>query len=458
MSVKFEEIMKKMKEAGETGSSKLNMRSEALQEKPKAARFSMLKKDKKKKSKILIVKELAIPFNPATGEEDAQFNPRTKWRPPYSATSVMLLVKGMVNENEDAKAAFMDRAGVDVWDTTDLENVTEQDKAVLGKYLTPRIFTIPQVNVNIPTIAGNNKFGKNYTLSVETDPITGEYTGEIPLILQAHKFFIETAYEELDEYNKQIEAQIVKHDESQQKEHKSAIFNKVPISDLKPANFVQIIEIPLDSQYGLAKEDELRSATADSISSNVCLARLNVALNDAINKFKSGELGRFDKYIDFYAFDMSCPNDTDDPAEIGRRTVFEKEVDALADLAYFPSLNVAMMEYLDNEQKLEEKVYRSAFVTKYDESAENRLAIALKDVIDLDNKYVTQKVLEANANFISLVCGDEGAQELIASEIGTSTKAEGNLDSKAAKVEAKKFDLSGDIETEDLDLDAMLNM
>lgn len=455
MGIDFKNFREKMEAAGETGVSKFKMRSEALQEKQKSARFSMLKKEKKKKSKILIVRELAVPFDPATGEETDKFNPLCKWRPPYSATSMMLFVKHLANENENAKKTFMERAGVENWDTSDLENLTETDDLVLGKYLVPRIFTIPTVNVKIPSIAGNN-YGKNYTLSVETDPISGEYVGDVPIILQAHKFFIEKAYEELTQYNDAISSGKIKHDESKQKEHKSEIFSKVVVSDLNPDNFLQIIEVPLNNQYDLADLDEFKNITEEKVAGRVCIARMNVALKDAINKFKNNELIKFDKYRDYYVFDMSCPSDSDDPAEIGRRTSYEKETEKLFDMDDFNNFNNAVIAYLDHENNLEEKVYRSSYTSKYDEAAENRLIVALKDVVDIDDKYVTQKLLKANKDFINCICGDAGTKALLDTEIGISDKDEGNLDSKAAKEVSKEFSGGDDISIDEIDIDAML--
>ena len=72
----------------------------------------------------------------------------------------------------------------------------------------------------------NNSFGRDYTVNVKSDPITGQYIGEVPRILQAHKFFIEMAYEELADYNDRLNKKEIKHDEKQQQEYRQAIFNK----------------------------------------------------------------------------------------------------------------------------------------------------------------------------------------------------------------------------------------
>ena len=122
-----DEMLKMMEDAGINGRSKLNMRSEVIQRKPTSRKIPRLKKALKKKSKLLMVTELAIPFNPATGEADDQYNAVNKYRPPFSASSVALLLKGMANDNEATKQAFMSRAGISEWDTSDVDNLTEEE-------------------------------------------------------------------------------------------------------------------------------------------------------------------------------------------------------------------------------------------------------------------------------------------------------------------------------------------
>jgi len=88
----------------------------------------------------------------------------------------------------------MQHAGVTEWDASNPDVVTKEDYEIFSCYLTARIFSIPAVHVTIPSMC-NNSFGRDYTVNVKSDPITGQYIGEVPRILQAHKFFIEMAYE-----------------------------------------------------------------------------------------------------------------------------------------------------------------------------------------------------------------------------------------------------------------------
>ena len=67
-------MMKKLEEAGCSGGSDFHLRSENIQKKVRVDRIPMLKNALKKKSKLLLTAELALPFNPETGKADETFN------------------------------------------------------------------------------------------------------------------------------------------------------------------------------------------------------------------------------------------------------------------------------------------------------------------------------------------------------------------------------------------------
>lgn len=79
--VSLESFLEDLKEIGEDGTSKYQLRNENVQTKNRVARIPKLKKELKKKSKLIIPAELALPFNPLTGKEDEKYNPDKKFRP-----------------------------------------------------------------------------------------------------------------------------------------------------------------------------------------------------------------------------------------------------------------------------------------------------------------------------------------------------------------------------------------
>lgn len=445
MGINFKELQKKMETVGDNGVSKLNMRNEEKQRKFQPKRFNHLKKEKRKKSKLCFVKEIAIPFNPKTGKEDDTYNTGSKWRPPYSVESVIKLVKSYAMESEEAKQALMQHAGISSWDVTDPDTVTDEDYRLFGSYLTARIFSIPAVHVTIPSMC-NNAYGRDYTVDVKVDPVTGQYIGEVPLILQAHKFFIEMAYEELADYNDKLNSGIFKHDEKQQKEYRQGIFSKVPISDLAPINFIQAFEIPLNQKFELNDDKCLVTSDKAFIDKQTVLVRMNRTISDVLDKFCGGDYSAVDKYPEYFVVDMSCPNDTESPTELGKRTSYERELNTLKDMEGYDNFRAATVDYLDNFKDLEETVFRSSFVSRYDSSVDTQLLTACNSLIDLKNPFLTQKVIESNKDFLMLALGEKFDELQLEVECGISDKAEGNLDSAAAKQVAKTFDIASQLD------------
>lgn len=445
MSINFKELQKKMETVGDNGVSKLNMRNEEKQRKFQPKRFNHLKKEKRKKSKLCFVKEIAIPFNPKTGKEDDTYNTGSKWRPPYSVESVIKLVKNYAMESEEAKQALMQHAGISSWDVTDPDTVTDEDYRLFGSYLTARIFSIPAVHVTIPSMC-NNAYGRDYTVDVKVDPVTGQYIGEVPLILQAHKFFIEMAYEELADYNDKLSSGVFKHDEKQQKEYRQGIFSKVPISDLAPINFIQAFEIPLNQKFELNDDKCLVTSDKAFVDKQTVLVRMNRTISDVLDKFCGGDYSAVDKYPEYFVVDMSCPNDTESPTELGKRTSYERELNTLKDMEGYDNFRAATVDYLDNFKDLEETVFRSSFVSRYDSSVDTQLLTACNSLIDLKNPFLTQKVIESNKDFLMLALGEKFDELQLEVECGISDKAEGNLDSAAAKQVAKTFDIASQLD------------
>lgn len=445
MGINFKELQKKMETVGDNGVSKLNMRNEEKQRKFQPKRFNHLKKEKRKKSKLCFVKEIAIPFNPKTGKEDDTYNTGSKWRPPYSVESVIKLVKSYAMESEEAKQALMQHAGISSWDVTDPDTVTDEDYRLFGSYLTARIFSIPAVHVTIPSMC-NNAYGRDYTVDVKVDPVTGQYIGEVPLILQAHKFFIEMAYEELADYNDKLSSRVFKHDEKQQKEYRQGIFSKVPISDLAPINFIQAFEIPLNQKFELNDDKCLVTSDKAFVDKQTVLVRMNRTISDVLDKFCGGDYSAVDKYPEYFVVDMSCPNDTESPTELGKRTSYERELNTLKDMEGYDNFRAATVDYLDNFKDLEETVFRSSFVSRYDSSVDTQLLTACNSLIDLKNPFLTQKVIESNKDFLMLALGEKFDELQLEVECGISDKAEGNLDSAAAKQVAKTFDIASQLD------------
>lgn len=451
--MKFEDLLSELKEKGKDATSEFRLRNEDIQSKDRTARIPKIKKELKKKDKLVIPTELAIPFNPATGEPDDTYNPACKFRPIKSATTVALMLKELANRSEVTKSAFMHRAGVETWDTTNVSELTKEDIAIFRKYRVPVIYTLPVVNIDIPTMTGN--YGRDYTIDVERDPISNALKDpeHEPMVLKANRFFRDLAYEEVADYQKKIDDGILKDTEKVQKDTKSAIFGKNPISDDHPANWLICIDLPLINTYALNTEAGVNYAgmSADEVRGTLGIIRLNKQLKEAISKYQSGEWIKFDRYFDYWEVDMSCPTEGSTPAEIGQGTTYGYPVEELQSSEYYQQINKAIIDYLDDRQDVEKVFLASVRIAPYDEQVERQLVSALSSAIDTDNKWLTKEVIKRHADFLTIVLGEKGDMLLLDCEMDDDSRADGVLDETKAKEEYDLSKMMMDEESVDLD-------
>lgn len=442
-----EEMISKMEALGIDGGSKLNMRSEAIQRKQQVRRIPRLAKKIKKKSKLLIVADLAVPFNPETGEKDDMFNEVTKYRPAFSATSVALLLKGKAAENQKLKSSLMRRAGVSEWDTSNVETFTKADWEIFYKYRVPRVFTIPVVSIDIP-VMNNGPFGRDYAIDVKRDPDTGEVVGELPAVLKAYNLFRDLAYEEVAEYNEKVKRGELKKTEKQQKDDRRVIFNKNPFSDDHPANYLQIIELPLTNNYNLSGDVNFKAYTADDIRQFLVQSRESKKLRNVLEEYLSGNLEQYDTHFDFYEIDMSCPQTGDESTnegkmEIGQDTVFEKPGFKLSECPDDGEATALIRDFIDSDPEIETTMLRSLYITKYDESIGDQVITSLHTVMDLSNDYLTDAVILRHREIISEAFGEEGELLIESADADISGREKGITDSerKSINEEIQAYDL-----------------
>lgn len=420
-----------------SGVSALKLRDENIQKKKGNKRFATLKREPKKKSKLLIITELAIPFNPFTGVEDETYNRDSKFRPTQSETTITLLIKRIANDNPEVKKIYMDKAGVEKWDTSDLETVTAEDKKIVARYRVPRKFTLPVCRVNIPSFTGN-AYGKEYLMKVERDELTDEIVGEIPLPLQVNKLMNDMKYEEIAKLEEQIANKEIVLNEKDKEAKIKTIKDKVIVSGDYPLNYVLAIEIPLDTKYKYKEDTFISEATKENFMNKMVLVKCTAEIESALDKYINGEYEALDVYTDFWEYDMSCSDDQD-KKDLGRNTRYEKAMVSLIDHTSFTSFVKAYREYMDEVKDLEKIFMNSVYVSKFNQSMENTFLDAVKTVIDIDSPYITARVAGANSNIISMVFGEEGDDKLADASIGMI--AEGNLDEKESRKAGKELDL-----------------
>lgn len=449
-----EELLEMMQNP-EIGTSKLHLRSESIQNRVKSTKFPRLKKALKKKSKLLVFTEIALPFNPATGVADEYFGPDNKFRPAVSATTAALMLKATADSNEALKATLMKRAGVDSWDTSS-DEFTAADRAIFVKYRVPRIFTVPVVSINIPTVTGRD-YGLDYSISVNRDPITGDVIGEMPNVLKVNNLFRDICYTEIKEYDDKCASGEITHTEKQQKEYKSDIFKKVSVSDDHPSNHVLAMELPLNASYKLSADTDIATISSTDIGKYFIISKYSKELRTSIEEYVSGAREKHDTQFDYFEIDMNCPVEGEDQTnqgkmQIGLNTKFVFPDFHLDEYAGFDNVSTVLREKLDEMNDVEEQVMRSTGIRPFTPDLENKVISSLSTVLDIvNNEYVTDEVLTRNAEIVSLAFAEDGDDLIMAVEAGVSEKEAGT--SGAIEESAKKYDLkSADFVDDDVEI------
>lgn len=424
-------------------------RNEDAQVKRKVKRIDSLKKAPKKKSKVMVITELALPFNPLTGKEDEQFNRNNKYRPIMSTETAMLTYKKLANENTDTKSAFLNRTGLTEWDTSDLDNINDVDRTIFNKHRYPVIFTLNVVDINIPTFTGR-PFSRQYRLDVNRDATTGAIEGEMPLALKINKLMADMANEAVKELEQDVKDGKLKYTKDDLADAKRKIYKDVVVSSDRPMNFVLALEIPLNAQSQISNETQLKDLTDAEIFSMLRLVKMSSKFQVALNNYIDGSYAPLDVFNNFWELDMICTKD-EDAMELGKNTNFEKAMVQMVNHPDFKDFNQSFVNFMDEDQKLEQTFLASSYVTNFNPDLENNLLDAVANIIDLESPRMTKRVLQANQDIISIIFGEEGDSKLVEAEVGMVP--EGNLDEKESAKEMKAMSLSSIIENDDLSLE-----
>ena len=470
MSTSVNELLQGFMSNDIATTSTLKLRDEKLQVKQNRKRIKKLKKETKKKSKLLFPTNLSIPFNPFTGAEDENYNRNVTFRPLKAEHTVALAIKKYINDNMEegsshhdeavnAKSVFMTKAGVEAWDTSDTENLTDEDRRIFKRYRVPLIFTLNVVKVDIPTFT-NSPYGREYLVSVKRDPLTGEVVGEYPVPLQVHKLMSDLVSQSISELDDDIKSgKIVLNDKDRSAKIKE-LYKDIVVSSDYPSNYALAVEIPLDSKYGIPESFQLKGLEDDDMFKNLVLVKQTVEVRDSLNKYISGEFDSIDYYDNFWELNMSCPSDTEDPKEIGQKTRYEASFKPFKDVEGNVEFGKAVENLLNSELDFERIFMGSAYVVKFTDELVPNFLDAVSLLIPVDDSRFTASVIRANKDIITLIYGDEG-MDLIASAEGGIVE-EGKLDEKMSKEVSKmSVDVNQiladnaveDVETEEINMD-----
>lgn len=472
-----EEVLKKLKSGAISGKSALNTRDESKQTKSSLAYVPWLKKEAKKTSRLIIPKEVAIPFDPFLCEETEQYNPSNKFRPFLSVSTTIRVIKQACQEDAELKERWENKTGVANWDVSDASIVTDQDKEVFRNYIVVRIFSINATKVNMSTVTGRD-FAASYAVDVQRDPLTEQLVGEMPDWMKVSKLLSDIAYEEI----KYVEGVIQSYKDGkpipQDQIKSSAIQNKANLAvvsqeDQKkirstirdnicrvsydlPHNFIVGYELGLDNNS--MPVEKLDQFTVEDVFKKQVLTRYSLStrsvLHNTIEAIMSGNKKAADLYVDFIELDMSCPPEGS-KQDIGSGTSYTNaSVVKLKEVPGWENFNKAIIEDLDtNWENMEKRFLASCGIKQMTPEVEQRIINALPDYVTIaETPFATETVLKANANIISAIYGDELLMEI---DAGISDKAAGVLDENASAKLSRSEDIAAMLSEDDDDDDDM---
>ena len=443
------------------GTSQFDLRNENKQKRQFAARFPKVKKEKEKKAKLLVQMEIALPFDPQTGEVSEQFNRDRKWRPPMSASKVAKYLKLMAKENEKLKVALMKPSGVETWDPATTE-ITEADLAVFRPFLFTRTYSIPRVVTNLPGLMRNG-YNINFMVNIvrdENDELVLEPGQKKPLIIAAGEFYAAIASEEIKDYQKKIDSGEIHDDENTQRSQRATIRQKAGVGTDGPMNLYQVVEIPLNQTLEIeTSKFNVGAIDGAELKKNIKVISPSENFGAALDRYASGTWKKYDKFIDFKEVDMTCGKEDDDQL-LAKNTQFSIPTNSISELPkeaqqHFIDTFVEANEMLKD---VEAMAMRSSYLIKYDEEQEERLLLALipevERIVGDPNGFCTQAVLRAHKDFIMEVLGEKADDLYIEMEAGVSDRAEGSYiadkDGKEMRAEAKE-DLMAQMTSDTLD-------
>lgn len=450
MSIDYKEALNKLSKAG-AGKSRLSLRNEARQNRASSGRLPKVKKEKNKQSRLIFLKELAIPFNPYTMDTE-EYNSLDKYRPEISVSSLIGVLKTYYNENSEAKEKFLKEAGVDSWDTSKPEEVTKEDRDVFKKYTVTKIISNDMMNITSP-IMNKVKFPCPYRVTYKRDEFGEvviepgkEYPKELAIANFYKSVYIE-AYNEWEANNKN------KSDADKKEEFKKFI-KKVPVSNDYVQNTLAVFELPLDSNLQVAN---LGDMTKEDIKKHLFNINLSSSLKTQLEDLTGRYAERRDIYTDILECDMIVGNEDDDMLR-GKNTKFPNAEVPLKDMPGFDKFYANLVEVIDELDNLESLLYRSVARNKIDDNTLEVLAEAMakEQPIEVIEKWISQDSIKRNSGIISFIYGDDANDLFISPEEqleGTVTKEQEKLADINLKEELSEEAFSDVTLTDDADDD-----
>lgn len=415
VNVELDDFLDKLKNSEVNTKSKL--RNESKQSRESSSRVPFFKKEKGKHCTLLLLTDMALPFNPFTGKADEHYNAENKFRPEASFSTTLLALKRFYETDEkgkEVKKIILERFGVSEWDTSKLDEVTKEDFNLWKPYRYARIHTHNMVTVVSQTLHGNS-YGSNYRVDFERDEYGDVVTtdGNYPEILTINQLYMSALLEKYNEW----EVENSHLPEKEKKEKKRSILSELPVSKDQPRNFIFGIELKLTTESEIDGVDKLN---AEELRNRLVVIQINKKVETAIETVLKKQQKR-DVYPDFLEIEVIVPEE-ENAATRGQNTTYTVAVEPLHNLPEetYGKLYNSILTMIDNFKKQDAVLTKSAARREIKEDTVDKICEALAIDMPFDNiaGYLKAGVLERYGTTISAIYGDEADDLLVLSEVG----------------------------------------
>lgn len=301
MGLNLQEMFKKMGSGEVKAHSELGTRDESKQNRNFGSRIQKMKTVTGINARVLVMKDVVLPFNPFTGNPDEEYNKKTPFRPILLVSQTIEGIKMACKENAELAEFWEKELGRPF---TDGPTTLEEYQAFKSRgFIKPRVMSYSTVSMNFGGSHGFPDFRVKYTVDPTELNESGTYDYDnAPVWHKAAIFFNSMLKPEADEKKKKLEA-AGQSKETVQNERRT-IFSKSPVGFVNPTNLIPFIYLPLneapkklDPEHPQELEQFMRFYSFTD--------KWTVPLKDALTN------PMFDEVIDFFDFTIKTPSSED---------------------------------------------------------------------------------------------------------------------------------------------------
>lgn len=282
--------------------SELQTRDEAKQFRTFEKRIQQFKATTGLKSRVLVMKDVAFPFNPFTCEPDEEYNDTNKFRPILLPSQVIAGLKDYCSTHAEIAAKWESILGASM-DWSAPVSLDDYYKFKHAGFIFPRINTYFTVMINFNGKFGFPEFATRYL--VDPKGLNSDYFYDrenAPVWHQATTMFMSMIRPEIAE----METEAKKNGASKETiaVRKREIRSKCPVGVVTPTNVMGVIYLPFDTPVRDINTDNYKEFEPFMRWMKYNPEKWNTALSE-VKKNDS-----LDDLIDYYDFTLSTPDST----------------------------------------------------------------------------------------------------------------------------------------------------